>query len=174
MKVGQLYREKLIDLLKSRAEDTEAILFINFKGLNSLQLNILRASLKEKNARLLVAKNKLIRKAFPEKAEDLGVFLKEETGIVYSSGDIVEATKTLFNFIEENEKLQIKGGFIGEKPVDKKKLQEISGLPSMLVLLGMAVNCIASPLTSLVGSLNQIILKFVWAIEEIKKQKEKK
>ena len=53
-----------------------------------------------------------------------------------------------------------------------KELASISKLPSRPVLLGMAVNCIASPLTSFANGLNQIILKFVWAIEEIRKKKE--
>lgn len=174
IKIGRLYREKLIGLLKDRADDTEAVFFINFKGLTSLQLNTLRAILKQKRARLLVSKNRLIKKAFPALGDDLNSFLSAETGVVYSQGDIVDAAKALFDFTEDNEKLEIKGGFVGEKPLNSKQLKTISNLPPRNVLIGMAVNCIASPLTSFVGSLNQIILKFVWVIEEIRKKSQEK
>jgi large subunit ribosomal protein L10 len=174
IKVGRLYREKLIGILKEESADTQAVFFVNFKGLTSVQLNTLRAALKQKSARLLVAKNRLIKKAFDDFEGDINSFLSAETGVVYSRGDIVDAAKALFDFTVENEKLEIKGGFVGQKTVSSKELKRISNLPPRNVLLGMAVNCIASPLTSLVGSLNQIILKFLWAVEEIRKKKEEK
>jgi large subunit ribosomal protein L10 len=174
IKVGRLYREKLITLLKDESADTQAIFFVNFKGLTSVQLNALRAALKQKSARLLVAKNRLIKKAFHDVQEEISPFLSAETGVVYSRGDIVDAAKALFGFTEENEKLEIKGGFVAQKPVSSKELKRISSLPPRGVLIAMAVNCIASPLTSFVSSLNQIILKFVWAVEEIRKKKEEK
>ena len=173
-KIGRVYREKLIDLIQKESADTNAIFFVNFKSLNATQLNILRAALRRKNARLLIAKNRLIRRAFQDSGLELDNFLKAETGIVYSLGDVVEAAKTLFDFYKEYEKLEIKGGFIKEKLVNDKELEKISNLPSRSILLGMVVNCIASPLISVVNGLNQIILKFAWVIEAIRKQKEEK
>jgi len=50
----------------------------------------------------------------------------------------------------------------------------LAKLPSKEVLLGMAVSALAAPLSGFANVLNQVILKFVWAIEEIKKTKDKK
>jgi len=173
-KIGRVYREKFTQLIQKESVDTNAVLFVNFKNLSATQMNILRAALRQNKARLLVAKNRLIRRAFQDSGLQLDHFLKSETGIVYSSGDVVEAAKVLFDFRKEYEKLEIKGGFIKERLVDARELEGISNLPSRSTLLGMAVNCIASPLIAVVNSLNQIILRFVWAIEEIKKQKDQK
>lgn len=171
IKTGRFYRERLIQLLKNESAQTDSYFFVNFKGLNASQLNILRASLKKKKARLIVSKNRLFKKAFDSQKLETCEFLKAETGIIYSLGDIVEVTKTLFDFNKENEKFEIKGGLINQEKLERKTLESISKLPARGVLIGMAVNCIALPLTSLVNSLNQIMLKFIWAIEEIKKKK---
>ncbi len=171
IKVGRFYREKIIELLKREKENSQGILFINFKGLDVNQLNVLRRDLRDKG-KLIVAKNSLIRRAFSDLEGSLDRVLKSETGLVYSSSDIVSITKTLFNFKKENQSLDVKAALIKNNLIEAKDLEELSKLPSREVLLGSAVNCIASPLIGLVNSLNEIILKFIWAIEEIKKKKE--
>lgn len=171
IKAGRFYRERIIQLLRSESKQTDSYLFVNFKGLNASQLNVLRALLKEKKARLIVSKNRLLKKAFDNREENFEQFLKAETGIVYAVGDIVEITKALFDFNKENNQFEIKGGLINQEKFERKTLENISKLPTRSALLGMTVNCIASPLTSFVSALNQIILKFIWAIEEIKKKK---
>ena len=172
-KIGRLYREKIIDLIQKNTKDSGALFFINFKSLNATQLNILRLILKDKKSKLLVTKNRLMKMALKDSEFQLDEFLKTETGVVYSSEDAVDIAKALFDFKKEFEQLQIKGGLIDDKLVKSKELQTMSNLPSKAVLLGMTVNCIASPLTSFLSSLNQMILKFVWAIDEIKNKKEK-
>lgn len=172
MRIGQLYRQKMVDLFQGEEEKAESFVFINFAGLDANSFNDLRSALKGKNAKLLVGKNKLLRKAFESSGKEVDNFLETETAVVYSFGDIVEVVKTLVDFSKENEKIQIKGGLIQSDSLGKKELEDISKLPSRDVLLGMTVNCIASPISSLVNGLNQIILKFAWALEEIKKQKD--
>jgi len=172
IKIGRFYRERLIKLVQEGAEDAQAVLFVNFKGLSASQVNFLRISLKDKNARMLVAKNRLIRKALQGQDFDPLQFLTAETAIIYPRGDIAEVAKVLFDFRKENEKFEIKGGCIKERVLNGKELEGISKLPSRGVLLGMAANCMVSPISGFVNGLNQIILKFVWAIEEIKKTKE--
>ena len=173
-KIGRVYREKFINLLQDEAQNAEALLFVNFNGLGAPQINSLRMLLRERKSKLLVAKNRLIHKAFLDKNIELQDVLKAETAIVYSCSDFVEATKALFDFYKENEKLQIKGSYVKENLMSRKELENISKLPSRGILVGMTVNCIASPLTSFLSSLNQIILKFAWAIEAIREKKEAK
>ncbi|RKY33794.1 MAG: 50S ribosomal protein L10 [Candidatus Duberdicusella sinuisediminis] len=172
IKVGRFYREKIIEFLKKEAESSGAFLFVNFKGINSNQLNILRRDLKEKEGRLVITKNSLLQRAFPDWREELGKILTSETGVVYIYSDEVGVIKTLFRFRKENENLEIKAGFLKDKFIEKEDLEELSKLPSREVILGLTLNCIASPLIGLVNSLQGIILKLVWAVEEIRKKKE--
>lgn len=173
IKIGRFYKERIISLIDKNRQSSEAVFFINFKGIDSGNLNLLRSSLKDRQAKLLVSRNRLIKLAFSNIEGDINRFLAEETGLVYSMPEsLVDTAKALFDFKKENEAFQIKGGIINEETVGVGELESISKLPSRAALLSMAVNCIATPLISTVNTLNQIILKFVWAVQEIKKKKD--
>jgi len=173
IKIGRFYRERIIDGLNKDKQSSEAVFFVNFKGINAGTFNLLRSSLKDKKAKLLVSRNRLMKLVFSDIEGDINSLLTEETGIVYSVPEsLVDTAKTLFNFKRDNEAFQIKGGIINEKMVGVQELESISKLPSLTVLLSITVNCIAAPLISTVSVLSRIILKFVWAVEEIRKKKE--
>ncbi len=173
IKIGRFYKERIISLIDKNRQSSEAVFFINFKGIDSGNLNILRSSLRDRQAKLLVSRNRLMKLAFSNIEGDINSLLTKETGIVYSmTGALVDTAKVLFDFKKENETFQIKGGIIDEKTVGVEELESISKLPSRIALLSMTVNCIAAPLILTVNTLNQIILKFVWAVEEIRKKKE--
>ena len=92
----------------------------------------------------------------------------------YGDKDIVKTCKVLSEFAKEKEVLKVKGGVVKAKKITSDEVDTMAKLPTKEVLLGMAVYGMASPLSGFVNSLNQVILKFVWAIEEIKKVKDKK
>ena len=82
-----------------------------------------------------------------------------------------KVSKALVDFSKENTGLILKGGFLNEKYLSDNDIIEISKLPSREVLLAQAVMTIASPLSGFVATLNNVILKFVWLVEELKKKK---
>jgi len=107
--------------------------------------------------------------------EDVNSLLEAETGVVIvKDDDVVKACKILVEFTKETETLQLKGGIIKDKRVSPKELGVLAKLPSREVLIGTVVSVFASPLSGFLNTLNQIILKFVWVVEEIKKTKEQK
>lgn len=173
LKVGRIYRERMVNTLKEEASRKEVTILINFHSLKSNQINTLRNSLKEKEARLRVSKNRLIKRSFSLLNLNVEEFLEGETGLVYISQDkLVEVVKFLFGFRDEAEGLQIKGGRLLDKFLSFEELKEISKLPSRQVLLAMTVGTIGSPLCAFLNSLSQIILKLLWVIEEIRKKEE--
>jgi large subunit ribosomal protein L10 len=115
----------------------------------------------------------LVKRAFGDlEISDTAEFLTEETGIVFvHDKDIVRAAKVLVDFSKENENFQVKGGLLKGEKLDASAFNALAKLPPKEVLLGMAVGAMASPLTGFLTSLKQVILKFVWAVEEIKKNK---
>jgi large subunit ribosomal protein L10 len=122
-----------------------------------------------------VTKNTLVRKAFQDSKIELNNLLTSETAIVFIyDKDIVKTCKSLADFAKENEILQIKGGFIKEKPVSTAELNALARLPPKEALLAQVLNGFASPLSGFISTLNQVILKFLWIIEEVKKHKETK
>ena len=175
-KIGLLTREKIVEGLKQGVKDTEGCFFVGFNKVGAFPFNKLRNNLRDSGANVFVAKNSLFKRALNELGwEDVNSLLEAETGVVIvKDDDVVKACKILVEFTKETETLQLKGGIIKDKRVSPKELGVLAKLPSREVLIGTVVSVFASPLSGFLNTLNQIILKFVWVVEEIKKTKEQK
>lgn len=175
-KIGLLTREKIVEELKQGLKATDGCFFVNFNKVAAFPLNELRNNLRASGAKIFVTKNSLFERTLKElKWEDIDSLLGTETGVVIvNNDDVVGACKILVDFSKESETLQLKGGVIQDKRVSSKELSAIAKLPSREVLIGQIVSSFASPLSGFLNTLNQMILKFVWVVEEIKKIKEQK
>jgi len=172
-KIGLLVKEKIVEELKEKVDDAQGYFFVSFSKVEAFSLNTLRNGLRDLEARILVAKNSLFKRALEGlNQQELANLLESETGAVFVyNEDVVGVCKALVDFAKENENLQIKGGFINKRMVTSEEVLALAKLPPKDIILGMAVSALASPLTGFLSSLNQIILKFIWTIEEIKKKK---
>jgi len=175
-KIGLLTRERIVEEVKQGVKDTEGCFFVGFNKVGAFPFNELRNNLRDSGAKVFVTKNSLFKKAVGELGwEDVDSLLEAETGVVViGEGDVVKACKILVEFTKETETLQLKGGVIKDKRVSPKELGALAKLPSREVLIGTVVSSFASPLCGFLNTLNHIILKFVWVVEEIKKTKEQK
>jgi large subunit ribosomal protein L10 len=175
-KIGVIARETMVAEVKEHIIVAQACFFIGFSRVQAFPFNTLRNNLREAGARVLITKNTLFKLALADIGQSVpDTFLEAETGVVFvNDEDVVKACKILVEFSQENEFIALKGGLIKDRQLTAKELISIAKLPSKEVLMGMAVSAIASPLTGLLVVMNQMILKFVWVVEEIKKVKEKK
>lgn len=172
-KVGLLYREKLIEQLINNWQEAQACIFIGFDNVTALAFNKLRAELRKDSTSILVSKNSLTRRALGEvNISDADDLLKGSTGIVVVKGEeLPKVCKTIIEFSKENTGLILKGGYMGEKKLDQAVLVSLSKLPPREILLAQAIMTMAMPLTGFVAIMNNVILKFVWLVEEIKNKK---
>ena len=173
-KIGLLTRERIVEDLKAQMTDTQGCFFVNFNKVKAFSMNSLRNNLKSCGGRISVAKNSLFKRALSDlKWEECADLLEAETGLVcVGQGDIVKVCKMLTDFVNDNDEvLEIKGGLVDNKKITRKEVKALASLPSREVLLGMAVSTLAAPLSGFLNCLNQVILKFVWVIKEVKKKK---
>ena len=174
-KIGTLIRETISDDLKQQLTASQGCLFIGFNKMNAFSLTTIRNNLKNVGANVFVAKNTLVAKVFTDLGRnELNGFLSQETAIVIiNDKDIVRTCKTIVDFSKENEALAIRGGFLKDKKINAQMITDLAKLPPKEVLLGMAVSGIASPLTGFISTMNQMMLNFLWTVEEIRKVKDK-
>lgn len=174
-KIGLEVKEKIIAEVTDKAKTAEACLFINFNKAKAFSLNVMRNNLAVLNSKIYVAKNTLLKKAFSNIGlTEFNEFLASETGIVFVyDKDVVKSCKTLIDFLKTSEGLQVSGGFLKDKKISKADVEALAKLPAKEVLLANAVGAIAAPLSGFINTLNQIPVKFLWVVEEIKKTKDK-
>jgi large subunit ribosomal protein L10 len=172
-KVGEIVREKSLNEIKDGLEKSQGCFFVSFAKIATKDVTIVRNDLQRNGASMLVAKNALIEKAVkPLDAGDISKFLCGETGVVFVNKDLVAVSKILVDFNKTNENFLVKGGLLNKKAITGAEVAALAKLPSREVLLGQAVGAMAAPISGFLSTMNQVILKFVYAVEEIKKKKE--
>lgn len=157
-------KEVILSRLRDEAGKAASAVFVHFTGIRVADEQKLRAQLKKDGISYFVAKKSLIGKAFgdsgvagsmPDMDGQVAVAYNDAAGDptapargVYAIGKTVGA-----------EKFSIEGGVFEKRFLNKAEMAEIATIPPMLVLRGMFVNVINSPIQGLVLALNAIAEK---------------
>lgn len=172
-KLGRFFRETVEKKLKEDFKKSESLFLIQYAGLSSVQMTLLRNNLKHANSRLFVTKNSLMRRVLKDvKIEGLESCLAGPTAVVFTSQDITATSKVLIKFAKENTSLNLSGAFFQNRVLNKKDIEAISALPSKEALRAQIVMLLKSPLTNLVYTLKGNLNKLVIALNQIKEKKE--
>ena len=161
MPLTRAKKEELVEKLKGIVEDSQSIVFVNFKGLNVEKANQVRKQLKDESVGYFVAKKTLIRRALDE----VGVSgemppLEGETAVAYSESDLIAPAREIYKFQKkEADALSIAGGVFDGRYMDMAEMTEVASIPPREVLLGQFVNLINSPIQGLVIALNGVAEK---------------
>ncbi len=155
MKVGQLYRENLVNKIKESVGNKESTFLLSCASISSSQISDLRKELKGVGAEVFVAKNTIASLALKElDAQELSDKISGQTALVWSDSDSVEISKVLVKFIEDSKNASLKGGLLDGRYIDDNKIKDLSELPSREVLLSMLLGTIQAPVTQLMSVMN--------------------
>ena len=149
-----------IEEAKKILSEYKNYIFIDYRGLTVEQITKLRDKLREHDSQLKVFKNNFARVAFDEmKVENVADYLKGPTAIVMAKEDSNEAAKVLFDFAKDNNKLKIKGAYIGNEIYDEKKIEAYSKVPGKKQLIAMLMSAINGPAQKLAATLQAYVDK---------------
>jgi len=123
-------------------------------GLTVEEVTSLRGKLRGEGASFHVTKNRLAKIALKgTKFEPLEGSFTGPTAIAVSE-DPVAAAKVAVEFANNNDKLTIIGGALGEKVLDVAEIKALAKLPSLDELRGKIVGLLQAPASKIVGVLN--------------------
>ena len=167
-------KKQVVEEIKEKLGNSKVIILTDYKGLNVAQITKLRKKLRKIDAEYVVFKNTLTGIAAKEKSiSGIEGLLTGPTAILFGYKDPVMPAKILSEFIKENEKPSIKGGFFDGNMVDTKMIIALAKLPSREVLLAKVAGGFQAPIYNFVSDLQGIIRKFVYAVNAIKDKKAK-
>jgi large subunit ribosomal protein L10 len=165
-------KASIVDELKGQLEGTEYAFLADYQGLTVAGLANLRSKLREQDSTLYVSKNTFIQVTVRDlKLPDISEHLKGPTAVVTGGGDAAEVAKTLLGFARENDKLSIRGGFVGKDVLSAADVDEMSRIPPRKIMLGRLVGTIAAPMSGLVGVMNQKLLSLVYVLKAAEEKK---
>lgn len=145
--VDRSHKQELITSLHQTLMGAELVVVTRQAGMTVAEVTSLRRQMREAGAGFKVAKNRLARRALEgTKFTGLASMLKGPTAIAYSK-DPVAAAKVANAYAEDNSKLTIVGGAMGEQLLDPQGIKALAKLPSIDGLRARLVGMLQTPAT---------------------------
>ncbi len=160
--------------LHDRFKQAKVTLLATSQGLSVAKVQQLRRALKQAGGEYKVAKNTFARRALKETAYGrLAEMLEGPTGLVFGYADPVAITKVLVRFAEENDKLSIKAGMLGDRILEPAAVSALAKLPSREVLLGTLLGLLQAPAAQLLRTMQEPGARLTRVIDRVRARLEK-
>ncbi len=162
-----------VERLEARLQKASAVILTDFRGLTVGEITTLRGKLREVSAEYRVVKNRLLGIAGKAAGfEGLVPYLEGPTAAAFTSADPVAAAKVIQEFIRQTRKLVIKGSVVSGQVYNEAQTKALADLPGRNELLARVVGGIAGPLAGLQGVLAGLPRKLVYALDQVRQQRE--
>lgn len=163
------YNRQQIELIKDKLNQAKSVVIVDYSGTNADDQVKLRSMIKKAQGEMLVAKNTLINLAVSDPS--LEESLTGMNALVFSYQDAVSALKEIFEFKDEEEKLEVKQGIMLEdgkiKILSADEVEQLSKLPGKDELMVMMIQRLQGPAYGLVNVLNAGPRNLVYALQAI-------
>lgn len=167
-------KQESVDSLRDNFSKATAVVFADYKGVTSEEMNLLRRSLRDKNVHVKVAKNNLVRIALKGTSKEQSVEkLAGPMVTVFAHGDAVEMAKALSDFSKKVEAFSIKEGFLGDQAVNEAQIKQLATLPSKDQLVAQLLSVMNGPIRNFACVLNAVQRDFTRVMQAIADQKGK-
>lgn len=160
--------------LKESMGSCAGLVFFDYRGVTVSQLTDLRRELAKTSSSMKICKNSLVDIAL----KDLGREVKDEmfinpTVVVFAKEDMPSAAKVISEAAKKNDKIKIKGGYMGEDLLDPANVQVVANIPPREVLLSHLVTALESPISSFANSLQSVISELAYVLDSVEEEKKK-
>lgn len=159
MAITKAKKEVILEKLTKVKEESDAIVFVSFKGLSVADTTAMRAQMRQNGVGYFVAKKTLMKRAFGDAFTGEMPALEGEIAVAYSADAITPAQEVKEFSTKYKNSIKIVGGVFQGAYKNAEEMTEIASIPSLQVLRGMFVNVINSPIQGMVIALNAIAEK---------------
>jgi large subunit ribosomal protein L10 len=159
--------------LRDKLERSSGVVLTDFSKLTVSEISDLRRRLGKAGIDYRVSKNRLIKLAVREaNYEDVSPMLVGATALAFTYDEPTQVAKMLIEFAKENEKLSIKGGYLGKRALSESSIRQLATVPSRSELLTRLAGSLKSPVASLVYVLKGTASGLVTVVAAIARQAE--
>ena len=146
-------KEQLVGELGQVFESSGVVVVARYEGMTVVEMQDLRAQMRDVDGSVRVAKNKLAKIALEGKpCESIAQYLDGMTVLAYSE-DPVAAAKVMDGYAKGNDKLVILGGAMGETALDPAGVKAVAAMPSREELIASIAGCIGAPASNIAGAI---------------------
>lgn len=165
-------KKERVKQIKKWFEQADSLLVLHYRGLKVSEANELRVQVKGMNSELRVLKNTLARIALAGTPnEELATMLEGPVAVVFVREDPAPAARSLRDFARGRDDFYLLGGMLEGRVLTGREVEAFALLPPREVLVGMALGCVASPLSGLVGVMAGPLRKMLGVMQAIADKK---
>ncbi|WP_018659970.1 50S ribosomal protein L10 [Allofustis seminis] len=140
-------KKQLVNELVEKFEKANAVVIVNYRGLNVTEVTDLRKQLREAGVEMVVAKNTMLRRAAEKMGyEGLDEVLTGPTAVAFGYEEVPAPAKIMTEFAKTAEPLVVKGGIVEGKVVTVEMIEAVAKLPSREGLLSMLLSVLQAPM----------------------------
>ena len=156
--------------MSTQFENSKAVMVTHYQGLTMVQLDELRAQMREHGIIFKITKNRITKIALEKtRCKELSNLFTGPTAVALSK-DAITSAKILTNFSKENSNLKILGGIMGNDILDVAGVKNVATLPSLDEARAKIVGILRSPAQKIASILLAPASKIaILALEKSKK-----
>jgi len=153
-------------------ETAKMAIVTEYRGLSVAQMTRLRRVIRDASGEYQVIKNTLVRRALKNTAYGpLDRLLYGPNGWVFAYDDPIMLSKALIKFVDDNEKLTIKGAVFEGELMDPARVKVLAQMPSRPELQAKLLALMQAPATQLVRLIPEPGARVVRLLETLRKGK---
>ena len=165
-------KQATVNELVEQIRDASSLYFVDFTGMTVLEDQTFRSEIREKGAKMRVAKNTLIKRALVEAGEDYTEIeqFTGQTAIIFSAEDPIGPAKVIRKHFEKIEKPSLKLAFVEGQTFDGSQLKQVSEFPSREDIMASIVGSINAPASGIHGAISAVMRDVASLVEEVAKK----
>jgi large subunit ribosomal protein L10 len=172
MKVGKIYRDKVVGKIKDGVTKQQASILVNYNKISSGDISSLRKVLQKNKAKMYSSRNSLVKVALKgTEMSSLAEDLKGTTAFIWTDADASVVSKLLVKFSEKNETFAIRGGVFQKSVLRKEDIKRLADLPAKEVLVAQLLGTLQSPMTRLARTLNGKTTELILILKQLSEKR---
>ncbi len=155
MAITKEKKKQIVEEFGQLLKKQKVIVFCNYQGVKTKEMNEIRESLKGVGAKLKALKKTLAEIAFKKEGIDFSRKLsKTQLAVVVGMEDELAPLKVLYDFSKRNNQFEILAGYLEKEFLTQEKVTLLAQIPSKEILLGQLAYVLKSPISCFVNVLN--------------------
>ncbi len=155
MAITKAKKKQIVEEFGQLLKKQKVIVFCNYQGVKTKEMNEIRESLKGVGAKLKALKKTLAEIAFKKEGIDFSRKLsKTQLAVVVGTEDELAPLKVLYDFSKRNNQFEILAGYLEKEFLTQEKVTLLAQIPSKEILLGQLAYVLKNPISCFVNVLN--------------------
>ena len=139
--------------MTTQFENSSAVMVTHYQGLNMVQLDELRSTMREHGIIFKITKNKITKLALEKtKCKDLSNLFTGPTAVAFGE-DAIMSARILSKFAKDNVNLKLIGGIMDNEVLDQAGVQNVATLPTLNEARASLIGILNAPASKIVSIL---------------------